>query len=437
MNSIRRSIGFWFLLLVIANAQPAVDPIVVARRALNLLLAGNYAELRAMFDQQMLAALTEETLRRQVGPQIARLGKPQSFGSPTTERVQDVTAVVFPGRFPAGNFNLVISIDHAGKVAGLFLQPAQPNEPSPGAGPAPTPWVRPEYSVPASFRERAVNVVTGNFSLPGTLTFPVTPGPHPAIVLIQGSGPSDRDESAFAYKPFRDLAEGLASRGIVVLRYDKRTFTYRPPPSLEGFTPEAETVDDALSALALIRRQPEVDRNQVFLLGHSFGGYLAPRVATKDGRLAGLVILAADLRPLENVIPEQSQQAGANNQELADLQRQVASIKVLHAGETGFYLGLPASYWLDLKWYDPVAQTRVLRCRVLLIEGGRDFEVPAEDENRWKSALASDRNATVLIYPNLNHFLVPGTRPSSPAEYSTPGHVALAVINDIANWIKS
>ena len=437
MNNIRRSIGFAFLLLVIAYAQPAGDPTAIARRALNLLLVGNYAELRAMFDQQMLAALSEEALRRQVGLQIAQLGKPQSFGSPTTERVQDVTAVVFPGRFPAGTFNLVISVDPAGKVAGLFLQPAQPNEPSPAAGPAPTAWVRPEYSVAASFRERAVNVVTGNFTLPGTLTFPVTPGPHPAIVLVQGSGPSDRDESAFAYKPFRDLAEGLASRGIVVLRYDKRTFSYRPPPSLEGFTPEAETVDDALSALALIRRQPEVDRNQIFLLGHSFGGYLAPRIATKDGHVAGVVILAADLRPLEDVIAEQSRQAGANSQQLADLQRQVAGIKAIHSGETGFYLGLPASYWLDLKWYDPVAQTRALRCRVLVIEGGRDFEVPAEDENRWKSALAADRNATVRIYPNLNHFLVPGTERSSPAEYSKPGHVGLGVINDIANWIKS
>ncbi len=413
------------------------DPVPIARTALNLLLAGKYTELRAMFNSQMLSAVSEDTLRQKVGPQFEALGKPASFGSPLVQKVQNVSAVIFPGKFPAGNFNIVVSVDNAGKVAGLFLRPGQGTAQGPAlALPRPA-WKPPAYSIPANFRERNVTVVSGSFNLPGVLTVPVTACRHPAVVLVQGSGPSDRDESAFAYKPFRDLAEGLASRGIVVLRYDKRTFAYQPPPSLQGFTAEAETVDDALSALGLLRNQPEVDANRVFLLGHSFGGYLAPRIAQKDGRLAGIVIMSGNSRPLEDVLLEQNQYAGANAQQLQDIEHQVASVKAVEPGDTNSYFGLPASYWLDLKGYDPVAQARALRCRLLVLQGGRDFQLSLEDYNRWKSGLASDRNATVLFYPALNHFLVPGTGNGSIAEYQKPGNVDLAIINEISNWVKT
>ncbi len=399
-----------------------------------------------MFNAQMLNTVSEEALRKSVGPQIAALGQPATIGNPITQNVGGVTAVVFPGKFPAGNFDFVISVDGAGKIAGLFLQPAQqagsPQPPSsrqaPGSG-GESSWTRPDYSVPASFRERNLTVVNGAFRLPGTLTVPVSPGQHPAVVLVQGSGREDRDESAFTYKPFRDLAEGLASRSIVVLRYDKRTFAYQPPPTMQGFTPEAETVDDALSALTLLRQQPEVNRDQVYLLGHSFGGYLGPRVAGRDPKLAGLIIMSGNARPLENVILEQNQQGGATPDQLNEVQQQVAGVKSLQAGQqnTPDYFGLPASYWLDLKGYNPPAVAAALRCRILILQGQRDFQVTTNDYGQWQSALRGDRNVNFHLYPALNHFLVTGQGAGSLAEYNIPGHVSSQVIKDIANWIKN
>jgi len=98
---------------------------------------------------------------------------------------------------------------------------------------------------------------------------------------------------------------------------------------------------------------------------------------------------------------------------------------------------LPASYWLDLKGYNPAAQAATLRCRILILQGQRDFQATTNDYSLWQSGLRGDRNATFHLYPTLNHFLVTGQGTGSLSEYNVPGHVALQVINDIANWIKS
>ena len=133
-----------------------------------------------------------------------------------------------------------------------------------------------------AFVERDTAVVTGTIRLPATLTYPAGVARAPGVVLVHGSGPNDRDETVGANKPFRDLAHGLAGRGIVVLRYDKRSkvaplaFMGRP------FTVDEEVVDDALSAAALLRGLPEVDPSRVVVLGHSLGGTLAPRIGERD-----------------------------------------------------------------------------------------------------------------------------------------------------------
>ena len=153
--------------------------------------------------------------------------------------------------------------------------------------------------------ERDTAVVTGKIRLPATLAIPSDASHAPGIVLVHGSGPNDRDETVGANKPFRDLAHGLAERGIVVLRYDKRSKV--APLSFMGrpFTVDDEVVDDALSAAALLRGLPEVDPARVVVLGHSLGGMLAPRIGERDTALAGLVILAGATRPLTDMLEEQ------------------------------------------------------------------------------------------------------------------------------------
>src|SRR5690606_33004513 len=140
----------------------------------------------------------------------------------------------------------------------------------------------PSYADPARFSEREATVGSGTWALPGTLTLPKKEGKFPAVILVHGSGPNDRDETLGPNKPFRDLAHGLATRGIAVLRYDKRTLVHPKALASEvgaALTLREETIDDALAAAALLRTIPEVDASKIFVVGHSLGGTAIPRIA--------------------------------------------------------------------------------------------------------------------------------------------------------------
>jgi hypothetical protein len=274
---------------------------------------------------------------------------------------------------------------------------------------------------------------------------PVGKPPFSALVLVHGAGPNDRDETIYSNKIFADLAEGLASRGLAVLRYDKRTKIYGAKMSEMDFTVEEETVEDATRAAALLRQQPEIDPRRIFVLGHSLGGYLAPRIAARDGRLAGLVFLAANARPVETMALEQNEYV-ANlgtgptpevQKRLADLRAEVLKVKSLTPGKDNppMLMGLPLAYLLDLKGYDPLAAAKRMTIPMLFLQGERDFQVTTKDFELWKSALGGRSTATFVAYPALNHLFLAGEGKSSPAEYRVPGHFSAEAAERIASWL--
>ena len=135
-----------------------------------------------------------------------------------------------------------------------------------------------------------------DYPLPGLLTLPDGAGPFPAVLLVHGSGPQDRDEAVGPNRPFRDLAVGLADLGVASLRYDKRTFAHgkRLTDALQGrLSVEEEVIRDALCAAALLRAEPLIRPDRVYLLGHSMGGMLAPRIDAEGGAFAGLIFWRA------------------------------------------------------------------------------------------------------------------------------------------------
>ncbi len=299
----------------------------------------------------------------------------------------------------------------------------------------------------AGFVEREVRV--GGLELAGTLSF--REGERaPAVVLVSGSGANDRDDTLGPNKPFRDLAHGLAARGIAVLRYDKRSHA-RPEAIAElgdKMTLREETIEDALAAAAFARAQPCVDPARVFVLGHSLGGTAIPRIARGDGELHGFVIMAGATRPLEQVIVDQLAFTAELDGTVDDgerrmldrLRAQARRVAELEPGDdpppSELPLAIPASYWLDLKAHPPAqliaAETRPL----LVLHADADYQATAADFAGWQRALAGKPNATFHRYRELNHLFMPATS-RGPLDYRTPGHVAPEVIADLAAWIAA
>ncbi len=419
-----------------AAASPASRAEELARRVSGHLVKGETAAVAALFSPQMAAALPAERFREVWNGLPAQLGALKSLGDPVIRSEAGVENAWVPATFANAVVSLRMYFDAEGRLAGLRILP----------GPPPAEWSPAPYADPAKAREREVTVGSGAWALPGTLALPAEgSGPFPALVLVHGSGPNDRDEAVGGAKPFRDLAGGLAARGIAVLRYEKRTKVHGAKMAGKPVTLEEEVVDDALSAAALLRATPGVDPKRVAVLGHSLGGTMAPRIASRDRALAGIVLLAGAARAPEELVEDQmdylASVGAAPKDVVAATKADVARLKTLSPGSpeaaTATLLGVPASYWLSFRGYDPAATAKGLGIPVLVLQGGRDYQVTAKDLERWKRALEGDPRATIRLFPSLNHLFVAGEGPSSPVEYERPGHVAPEVIEAIAAWAKA
>lgn len=300
---------------------------------------------------------------------------------------------------------------------------------------------------PPPCEERDVQVPAGADSLPGTLCVPRAAGPVPVVVLTHGSGPNDRDETIGPNKPFRDIAHGLAARGIASLRYDKRTFARRGAIDLATFTVEQEVIADAVAAVGFARSQPGIDAARAFLLGHSLGGTLAPLVAERlGGALRGVILLAPSARPLDSVIVEQTafrmRVAGQPDSgiaaQTAELEEAFARVRSGAAADSEVVLGASAHYWRDLFARAPLDVLRALPVPVLVLQGGKDYQVTRADYERVQAALAGKAPGLGLAiwFPDLNHLFMQVAGASTGAEYGRAGRVDEEVITQLARWIK-
>ncbi len=287
---------------------------------------------------------------------------------------------------------------------------------------------------------------SGDFKLPGILTFPKGINQYPIVVFIHGSGPNDRDETIGPNKPFRDIAHGLARFNIASFRYDKRTFVYGAKSTVDGqnINLRQEVLDDAESAIRFSFEQNGVDK--IFVLGHSLGGMLTPKIAGENSGVDGIIIMAGNARPLEQLILEQYHyllsQDGLNESEqkfLDELHLQVDNLEGLHqnANDTSgnLPLELPATYWRSLMEYNQVEEVQSIGQNILVLQGERDYQVTMDDFRLWQAALKENDKAIFKSYPKLNHLFLEGEGLSYPAEYQVEGSIPDYVIQDISDWI--
>ncbi len=438
--SVESGAGYGRLLEQQTPSSAASATSAAAQKIIQQLVAAQFEKVEAQFDSRMAAALPPGKLAAGWPSLILQAGAFQSITDTQLSKVQGMDVVRMECKFQNAILDATVAFDPDGKIAGLGFRPHQV---------AVAPWTAPAYAKQNLFAEQPLALVNGKFELPAKLTMPKGGGPFPAVVLVHGSGPHDEDETVGPNKPFEDIAWGLASHGVAVFRYTKRTLQYGSQSADDPtkMTVEDEVISDARAAVSLIAKQPRIDPQQVFLVGHSLGAYLAPRIATGDSQIAGIAMLGANTRPIEQVVLDQIHYlASANGKPSEDEQKRIAAVEEgvkqiespdLKPDDTVPFIGATTfgAYWLDLRQYDPLKTAEKLKIPILIMQGGRDYQVTPANFEAWSAPLAKRNNVTLRIFPDLNHLFMTGEGRSTPSEYEKPGHVSEDVIDAIVVWV--
>ena len=429
------------------TTSPAGAALAIIAMARN----GQFADLRERFAPPLRDMVSAGSLRAAWEGQLATHGAVTGVGTPLTASPgPGLTTAWILLTFERGE--LTVAVDLAGEqdwVTGIQFLPAG------AAGPA-GPWEPPPYADPDTFTETGVTLGDPPLAVPGVLSVPrnAPPGDRaqrlPAVLLLSGSGPHDPDETIGRSKPMKDLAWGLATAGAAVLRFEKVTHAHPAEVSADpDFTLTDEYVPQALAGLRLLREHPAVDPARLYLAGHSLGGSVAPRVArASEEDVAGMIILAGGAEPMHWSAVRQfrylatlspgGQAAVQPAIDAVTAQAQAVDDPGLSPETPARTLpfGVPAPYWLDLRGYDPPAAAAALRIPMLIVQGGRDYQITVDDDlSRWRTALGDRRDVTIRVYDADNHLFAPGDGPSSPAEYETGRHVDPQVVADVAGWV--
>ncbi|MGF7049368.1 dienelactone hydrolase [Paenibacillus sp. DS2015] len=340
-------------------------------------------------------------------------------------------------------FSITLRLNPQGQVDDLYMAPTYPST-----------YKKPDYDHPSTYIEEEVTVGDGEFALPGTLTKPIGNGPFPVVVLVHGSGTNNRDTSIGGAKPFRDLAVGLASKDIAVLRYDKvtyeHTFKISSDPKL---TLNRETVDDALNAVTLLKNMKDIDPTRIYVAGHSQGGFAMPLIvkASKDKAIAGTILLSAPSSKFIDVLVEQLEEIVSRFKELgqdtsiyeAQSAQVISLAKIVNDPQYSVdhlpdnFPMQPAYWWFEQRDYKPSDLAKTQTGPMLVLQGENDYQVPIRQYNDWKKELKDRSDVAYKSYPHVNHLLSEYAGVSVGAEYMQPSNVAPAIIDDIADWIKN
>ena len=303
--------------------------------------------------------------------------------------------------------------------------------------------------------EEKITVGEGTgYPLNGALTLPHDVSkPVPAVVMVHGSGPSNMDEKVGKLTPFKDLAEGLAAHGIASLRYDKRTYAHagRIKKLKGGITVKEETIEDAVLAVRLLKDDPRIDPDQIYILGHSMGAMLAPRIDAEGADVKGLIMMAGTPYRLEEIVLRQLKQAGEERSVLkyvVGIENRIFSRKFGNlysmsdeeAKEKKFAGGIPLYYFKEMGRKTAADYLLENSKPVLIMQGGKDFQVLAnEDFASFRQLLAGRSNTFFKLYPELDHafvYAICDDITKASKEYNVERHIGKEVIKDIADFIN-
>ncbi|HIR77339.1 MAG TPA: alpha/beta fold hydrolase [Candidatus Choladousia intestinipullorum] len=411
-----------------------------AQKFAETLCTGDVTELENnyTYTEELLTALEPAGGFAGLQASLKQLGALKQTGEPVVSEVSGYTSYSVPCQFEVQNVNLVINVNAKGQIAGImtaaYAEPARSEE-------LPEGLAELDLGIPVEGEE--------GWELPGTLTLPDVQGEYPAVVLVHGSGPNDRDETIGPNKVFRDLAWDLAQQGIAVYRYDKRTYVYGQELADDAeITLEEETVEDAKQAVLTLKQHQNIDEEHVYVLGHSLGGEALPMIhkaLTDEGEsAAGYVFLAAPARKLPDIMREQYDFLYSLMPELTEEQESEKDViyeeldklnDLDSLAEDEPVLGAYKKYWEYLDQYDYVEMAGEIEENCLVLQGEEDYQVTMEDFSIWQDAYGDKSNWSFISYPGLTHLFMPGERENGNEDYMTPQTVDPQVTADIAKFV--
>lgn len=279
----------------------------------------------------------------------------------------------------------------------------------------------PEYEI----KENKVKI--GKYGVDGILTIPVSDEVCPVVVMVQGSGQSD-----YNAMPLADIATGLAKKGIASIRITKRFYQF-PELYNNSSTVNEEVLDDIYEAIDYVANVESVDKEKVYLLGHSFGAMLGPKIISEKDIICGFISMAGSPRKLEDIILDQNkaylevtvwnkQQRDKLLQEVVDI---VAEIKNADPDSDKLLLDIPSKYWCSLNEIDYNALAKDMDVPVLILQGTDDIQIYADKDFPALKSIYGEK-ADSILYDGLDHlFMNKGNT-----------HINEEVVKNIVEWIK-
>ena len=440
----------------ILEAQPYQQfldwQIAQSKRCMNAVLKKDFQKAYDLFTPEMKKEFSRDTFAIFWNLFEKKAGKPYKvFNVRTDIDNEDSTliTIIHSIRCSNGNWDIRMSFKGSHLIDGFYVDTFKPHYDRRA-------YTVPDYAYTDSIKVRTLTIGKGtDWETEGILTLPLKSGKYPIIIIIHGSGPLDEDGTYVANKPYADLAWGLASKGIGVLRFTKRTRKYYSAIKDKGLeiTPDLESTEDAIAAFNAVKTFREADPENIFLLGHGTGGMIMPRALQAIKNLKGMILLGAPARPLPDVLIEQleyvltldtlieKKDSGAKLEKLKKQYKTVISPK-LNKDTPSEYLLLetPASYWLSLRNYDQVQTLKKYKIPTLILHGERDFQTTMKDFSLWQKGLVGKngiQGSKAISYPLLNYLFLEGVGKASPSEYTIFDHIPEEVMNDISSWIMS
>ncbi len=418
----------------ILHAQWSFDPKTRALQIIELFRNEEYSQAYTQLNDSMRRMIDEEQLGAVWDGIVMRYDSVLEIGGTEVIDLDSMVVTITALRFAKLKIGFKLTFNKQGEICGLFMVPVNyAYQPA-------------SYVNTTKFYEIKKNVPDPQYPSEGVLTIPNGNKKFPLVIIVGGSGATDKDFTQGPNKTGKDLAWGIAAKGIAVYRYDKRSLQF----GLAMFQNKNLTVDDEYlydlkAVVKMLSNYDKIDKNNIYVLGHSEGAYLIPYFAKNISGIKGFISASGPYSDFITLVEQQYKylaSKAATAEERADIISGMPAIeyakhhlsKESPADSMPFHL--PASYLLHLNSNAPGKHiSKVKNKPLLFIQGGRDYQVPPAELDKWKAALGNHQNVEYKIYPSLNHMLHSGKGDSLPAEYNKQGNVPEEVVNDIAKWV--